>query len=90
VIAGVIIDFSQVMTRYFIEKSGTGGRVSITIMKGLDIGKTYSPAGGSGIDGLLNIIISLFGGIIMMLVTAFVFFAGAILMFTRVIVLWFL
>lgn len=95
VIAGVIIDFSQVLTKYFVdEMKGSSGSISATMMNGLDITATFKPGKmptfAASMKGLLNLIISLWGGIILILVAAFTFFAGAILLIVRFIALWFL
>lgn len=96
VIAGVLIDFSQVLTKYFIDATKTvGGNsdVTIVLMKGLHITEGFKKEMPSLLETpgvLLDIIVGLFFQIIIVLVTAFTFFAAAILLIVRFVALWFL
>ncbi len=98
VIAGVIIDFSQVLTKYFISAMEADGQdVRQVLMSGLKINQTFKPPSsiskpnfGDGFEALFNLSIALFGGLVLIVVAAFTFFAAAILLITRFVALWFL
>jgi len=100
VIGGVIIDFSQVMTKYFVDKAleGNGGQtLSSTIANKMNIAEgfrarnaTNAPPLSDSLDGLVTSIIGLFAGCLVILIAAFVFFAAALLFIVRYIALLFL
>jgi hypothetical protein len=101
VIAGVIIDFTQVLTTYFVQQAlaGTNGSsLSGTIANKLNVTegilRTNQAAGtppiSDSIDGIIASIAGIFAGIIVILIATFTFFAAAIFFVIRYIALLFL
>lgn len=111
VIAGIAIDFSQVLTKYFFSAISGDKGVSVKIMSAIEAHKMLKPpdlnqtgAIGDvtameqnidkkevgGVQQFLKIVVNMLFGSVILLVTAFVLGAGAILLIVRVIVLWFL
>lgn len=112
VIAGVIIDGSNVLTNFFVNPSSfqirnTDGSsqpandISEAILSGLKIHKIYNtnlsavPTGGvqtqvQGDPGFTTIFLNVILGTVFMMITAFIFFAAAILFYIRMIALWIL
>lgn len=95
VIAGVVIDFSNVLTSFFLERiSSNSSGVSASIanaLKAAALFPTNLPSGtGSSLAGWLNVL----GGIIVTwifaLVTIAVFASFVVLLFSRVFALWML
>ncbi|HEB01528.1 MAG TPA: hypothetical protein ENI16_00845 [Candidatus Portnoybacteria bacterium] len=94
VIAVAIIDFSQVLTKFFIDAGAGGENVSETIAHGLNIAKIFESGGvtgfGKGIEAMIATQTGLLLGIIVVLVALFTFLAMAVLLFFRILALWFL
>ncbi|OGZ32111.1 MAG: hypothetical protein A3I88_01870 [Candidatus Portnoybacteria bacterium RIFCSPLOWO2_12_FULL_39_9] len=96
VIAGIIIDFSQVLTRFFI--SGSYGALSEHIASILKIQKVYelNPEANvgekiaQGLGGIIMLIVSIFLGIFLILAAAVIIGLGAFLLIVRLIALWIL
>lgn len=101
VIAGFVIDFTQVLTQFFLKQiTGGGGFVTITtkLAAGMQITNFYNPAsptsifggaaqfGASGIAATVGIILTLVG----LVVTVFVFGAAMIFLIVRILHLWLL
>ncbi|MBI4836875.1 MAG: hypothetical protein HY813_00495 [Candidatus Portnoybacteria bacterium] len=104
-LAGLIIDFSQVLTVFFIEKSrGPGGQISAkVILDGLQIDKLYvTDTNNSWVRSLWNIFAGALGGptvgtildmiliIVILAVTAFSIGGLAVLFLVRIVALWIL
>lgn len=104
VFCGIFIDFSQILTRYFIDAAG-GANHSIAdqLANGLNIAKVFNTptsglesaedlraALGGGAASLLAIFGSLLFGIVIILVATFAIGAGAIFMLIRLVSLWLL
>jgi hypothetical protein len=95
VMAGVVIDFTQVVADFFVDKAG-GGSISTKIVNGLSMQETLKMSQGgwqtleavAAIPG--NFIVGLLGGIVIILTAALVFALGAFLLIVRVIALWIL
>lgn len=100
VICGVIIDFTQILTDFFVQASGQGKGIAVDLMDGLKITNLMelenldNPAAlkpsPSITDNLLVISLGLIMGIVVETIAAFIFLAGAILMVVRIVALWFL
>jgi len=110
VIAGVIIDASNVLTRFFLSTSPTTGgdtsligkTVSATLLKNMELAKWWDPGNEStagnaiegaslaGGKGFTNVLVNALLGIVVMIITAFVLFAAAILFYIRMVALWIL
>ncbi len=106
VIAGVVVDGSNVLTNFFarqqfVTTTGSQANISDAILQGLKLAKFYDTtdanqsalSGGAGdpnAPGFLGIILNMLLGCIFMLVAAFTLFAAAVLFFIRMIVLWIL
>lgn len=101
VIAGFVIDFTNVLTTFFLKQiTGGGGFITITskLAASMQITNFYNPAsptsipagaaqfGASGIAATLGIILTLIG----LIVTVFVFGAAMIFLIMRILHLWFL
>lgn len=101
VIAGFVIDFTQVLTQFFLKQiTGGGGFVTITttLAKNMQILNFYNPAtptdvfggvtqfGASGIAAVVGIILTLVG----LVITVFVFGAAMIFLIVRILHLWLL
>ncbi|MDD5589548.1 MAG: hypothetical protein PHQ47_00025 [Candidatus Portnoybacteria bacterium] len=98
VIAGVIIDFAQVLTNYFVT-AAKGDNASITAMlaNGLNITSGFDPSKAprdlelkDTFQGFLTIGLGLFGQTIFVLVAAFTMFAAVIFLIVRFVAIWFL
>lgn len=98
---GIIIDFSQILTRYFITAAGgTSGDIGVQLANGLNMAKVFQTptnltsdaqlqqAFGGTSSSFLSIISSLIFGIIIILIAAFAIGAGAIFMLVRLVSLW--
>jgi len=98
---GVIIDFAQILTRYFIDAAGGPGKdISAQLANGLSMANVFKTpenltessqlqaAFGGTSPGFLTIISSLVFGIIIILIAAFALAAGAIFMLIRLVSLW--
>jgi hypothetical protein len=97
VIAGVIIDASNVLTTFFIERASGGEEwgISANLLDRLQVQKLNEPedkAGekAQGKKGFLAILINLVLGSAFMIITAFVLLAAAILLYIRMVALWIL
>ena len=102
VIAGVVIDGSNVLTRYFLNYAGGGKEwgISENLMNSLRVADIYNTTGqisqsSAALKGLSDIsmwalVLNILFGIIIMLITAFVLFAAACLFYVRLVVLWIL
>ncbi|MDP3004441.1 MAG: hypothetical protein Q8N43_02985 [Candidatus Azambacteria bacterium] len=100
VIAGFVIDFTQVLTTFFIKQAIGDGAISITtkLANSMKITNFYNPApstsaiggitqlGGTAIAAFVGIILTLVG----LVVTVFVFGAAAIFLIVRILYIWFL
>lgn len=101
VIAGFVIDFTQVLTTFFLKQiTGDGGFITITskLAASMQITNFYNPAsptsiiggaaqfGASGIAATLGIILTLIG----LIITVFVFGAAMIFLIVRILHIWFL
>ncbi|OGZ33562.1 MAG: hypothetical protein A2Y98_01345 [Candidatus Portnoybacteria bacterium RBG_19FT_COMBO_36_7] len=100
-IAGVIVDFSQVLTKHFINMgvSGTNGQsIGTTLADKMKVTQgvlrnaeeSGAPPINEGLDALAAAAIGLFAGIIVILIAAFTIFAAAIFLMIRYIALLFL
>jgi len=101
VIGGVVIDFTQVLTKYFVDAAlqGTNGKsLSATIAQKLQVtqgilatkDESKTPPISESLDGSAAAIGGLFAGTIVILIAAFVFFAAALFFIVRYIALLFL
>ncbi|MBI4919817.1 hypothetical protein HY838_00745 [Candidatus Azambacteria bacterium] len=100
VIAGFIIDFTQVLTTYFIKQSTGQGFTTITVKlaNAMKITNFYNPAlpttvmqgitqfGASAVAGLVGMVLTLIG----LVITVFVFGATAIFLIVRILYIWML
>ncbi|MDO8443727.1 MAG: hypothetical protein Q7S78_01970 [Candidatus Azambacteria bacterium] len=101
VIAGLVIDFTQVLTTFFLKQAvgGSGfGTITTRLASSMQILNFYNPAapgsitggiaqfGESAIAAVIGIILSLVG----LVITVFVFGATAIFLVVRIIWIWFL
>lgn len=101
VIAGFVIDFTQVLTQFFLKQiTGVGGFTTITtrLAASMQITNFYNPAsptsifggaaqfGVSGIAATLGIILTLVG----LVITVFVFGAAMIFLIVRILHIWLL
>ncbi len=90
---GAVIDASQILTHTFTERA-TGGDISLALSKGMSFEKNLEMAEGfwenigAATEATENFLISLLGGTIVILVAAFAFGAGAVLLVIRMVVLW--
>ena len=100
VIAGFVIDFTQVMTTFFIKGitagSGNVGTITTNMALNMKITSFYKPAnpntigigllqfGSSSIAAIVGILLTLVGGVVMV----FVFGATAIFLILRIINIW--
>ncbi|KKR03557.1 MAG: hypothetical protein UT31_C0016G0001, partial [Parcubacteria group bacterium GW2011_GWF2_39_13b] len=112
VIAGVIIDGSNVLTTFFTNpnsykitdpttgNTNTANDISEAILAGLQVQKIYNTNSSpgdmqsspqlQGDVGFTTIFLNVILGIVFMMITAFVFFAAAVLFYIRMIALWIL
>ncbi|OIO51878.1 MAG: hypothetical protein AUJ11_01305 [Parcubacteria group bacterium CG1_02_44_65] len=96
VMCGAVIDASQVITGFFMDQAKEGGDLTLKIVDGLSLQKTLQLAKGgwqkleaaANIPG--NFVISLIGGIIVIIGATLAFFLGALFLITRIIALWIL
>jgi len=98
VIAGIVIDFSQILTHYFIDAAGgLNNSISEQLMNGLNLSRVYQVDGSAeeignkmaaDANGLIQVAGGLFFGIIIMLLAVFTLLAGAVFLIFRVVVLW--
>jgi hypothetical protein len=100
VIAGFIIDFTQILTVFFVKQMVGGGVASVTVklINGMNVMNFYNPVGEEGklkgltefgsdtIMAILGLILTLVG----LIVTVFVFGATAIFLIVRIIKIWYL
>ena len=91
VFCGAVIDFSQVLTHFFLDPlQREGASVSQTIAQNLNIVKIFErPEEAPGLDAL-NILIGLIGGVAVLLVAAFIIGAAAFFLLVRVVAIWLL
>jgi len=97
VIAGVVVDFSQVMTNYFVSGASGNSNISNQLMTGFNIQKavqdpatTGAITGASRMAQLFGVILSFFFAIILCLIATFAVGAGAIFMIIRMVYIWIL
>ena len=101
VFCGIIIDFSQILTRYFISAAGgPSGDIGVQLANGLSMAKVFQTptnltsdsqlqqAFGGTSASFMSIASSLIFGIIIILIAAFAIGAGAIFMVIRLVSLW--
>lgn len=101
VIAGFVVDFTQVLTTFFVKQAiGGGGIGTITtrLMAGMQILNFYDPApaesaiggatqlGATAIAAAIGPILTLIG----LIITAFVFGAAVVFLIVRILYIWFL
>ncbi len=101
VIAGFVIDFTQVLTAFFLNQitgGGSFGTITTRLAASMQIINFYNPAtptsmgqgivqfGASGIAAVVGIILTLVG----LVVTVFVFGALAVFLIVRILYIWFL
>ena len=101
VIAGFVIDFTQVLTAFFLNQitgGGSFGTVTTRLASGMQILNFYNPArstgiiggimqfGGSAIASVIGIILTLVG----LVITVFVFGALVVFLIVRILHIWFL
>ena len=101
VIAGFVIDFTQVLTAFFLNQitgGGSFGTITTRLASGMQILNFYNPAtpeslgqgalqfGASSIAAVVGIILTLVGSVI----TVFVFGALAVFLIVRILHIWFL
>ncbi|MCX6813553.1 MAG: hypothetical protein NTV77_03720 [Candidatus Azambacteria bacterium] len=101
VIAGFVIDFTQVLTAFFLKQitgGGSFGTITTRLASSMQILNFYNPArpegaiggitqfGGSAIAAVVGIILTLVG----LVITVFVFGAAAIFLIVRILYIWFL
>ena len=101
VIAGFVIDFTQVLTIFFLNQitgGGSFGTITTRLASGMQILNFYNPAtpeslgqgalqfGASSIAAVVGIILTLVGSVI----TVFVFGALAVFLIVRILHIWFL
>lgn len=100
---GIIIDFSQILTRYFIEAAGgSTGSISEQLANGLNIARAFETnkvlvepdivqkSLGGGISSQLMLLGTQLFGIVIILIASFSLAAGAIFMLIRLVSLWIL
>lgn len=107
VIAGVIIDASNVLTKFFLSTTtgSVGSGVSSGILEGTKLSNFWKPtdttttqneanptAGASktGAKGFMHVVLNTLLGVVLMLITAFVLLAAALLFYVRMVALWIL
>ena len=101
VIAGFVIDFTQVLTAFFLNQitgGGSFGTITTRLASSMQILNFYNPAtpeslgqgalqfGASSIAAVVGIILTLVG----LVITVFVFGAAAIFLIVRILWIWFL
>jgi len=101
VIAGFVIDFTQVLTAFFLNQitgGGSFGTITTRLASSMQILNFYNPAtptsvlegaaqlGASSIAALVGLILTLVG----LVITVFVFGAAAIFLIVRILWIWFL
>ncbi len=91
---GLVIDFTQLIAGFFIEKAG--GSFSVELMRGIELQKAIQ-MNEEGVreiatnpDPSGKVIVSLIGSIIVILIATLALFLGALLMIFRVAALWIL
>ena len=90
VIAGAVIDFSQVLTAFFLEPlQSEGASLSEIVAQNLSLQDTFKHL-GAVVKGDVSVLISIISSIIVVLVMMFVMGAAAFLLIIRMISLWFL
>src|SRR3989344_4457376 len=98
VFAGFVIDFSQVVTTFFIKETVNGdGTITLKLMNAMKISNFYNPSKEISTTGLAELTSDAFAastGIILtlvgLIVTVFVFGATAIFLVLRIINIWWL
>ncbi len=99
--AGLIIDFSQVLTSFFIDAVKGDNGVAANIMNSLSLSRLYdfqkledqgfaATVLKSFMGVELSVIMEQIASCILFLITAFLFFAMALFMFSRLIAIWIL
>ncbi len=101
VIAGFVIDFTQVLTTFFLNQitgGGSFGTITTRLASSMQILNFYNPAkpesigqgiqqfGASGVAAVVGIILTLVG----LVITVFVFGAAAVFLIVRILYIWFL
>jgi len=101
VIAGLVIDFTQILTSFFLNRitgGGSFGTMTTRLASSMQILNFYNPAtpenigqgvaqfGASGIAAVVGILLTLIG----LVVTVFVFGAAAVFLIVRILYIWFL
>jgi|GEM_PF-1754795 len=92
--AGLIIDFSQILTYFFLDAVRGENGVAANLMNSLAVSRLFDFKNPTtsvlnvfmGVE--FSVIIEMIAGCILFLITAFLFFAMAIFLFTRLITLW--
>lgn len=96
VIGGVIIDFTQIITTFFLKNAATQGTISENLAHGLQISNIYKTDAGAA-EALLDFgqtLLLVFAGlafaVIFSGIAVFVFAAAILLFLVRIVALWFL
>jgi hypothetical protein len=95
VIAGAIIDFTQVLSHYFLKPfEGKSHTVSEIVVNGLGVhnlfkNKESAEQGIKGMDGI-NVLVGIIGGVAVIIVMTIVIGAAAGFLIVRVVALWIL
>lgn len=96
-ICGVIIDASQIIADYFLDKIKAGGSIGIKLLASLRISSSFNPGEGStvfesinAIDNFLRFILSTIFLNVVLMVTWVALIVGAILLLIRIGALWIL
>ncbi|PIV38761.1 MAG: hypothetical protein COS30_00310 [Candidatus Portnoybacteria bacterium CG02_land_8_20_14_3_00_45_8] len=99
-LSGIIIDFSQVLTEYFIKAAvGSNGDVGLKLAGALNLSKVWQPPGDTStleavkrflLGPPLSAIVSLLMACIVLAIAAFTFFAFSFFLLVRVVWLWLL
>lgn len=99
VFAGIIIDFAQVLTNYFITSAAGTSTISENLMNGLQISRIYDFGQDQSLwdkiketilGPTLQMIAEQFMGVILFLGAAFCFFAMAFFLIARIVAIWIL
>ncbi len=97
VFAGIIIDFAQVVTDYFIRAAVGDKGLAANLMNGLQVQRVYTfDAGvweffkGVVFGPTLQMIVEMLMAVVLFIVAAFSFFAMAFFLLARVVWIWFL
>jgi len=98
VMAGVIIDFTQILTHFFYDEIDTGSGLMAQIAQGLGVSEMpkLNPDAeigqkmAAGASGVIMMIFSMFFEIVLMLAASVAIILGAFFLIVRMIVLWIL